>query len=129
MIELDDIKAGDKVLVTFNTGGYSPKTFLLPAKVKRTNKTQIVLVNEFDKEVKYRRDTGYEVGKRSCCWQTTRRIEPYTVEADDTKRFEDYKARKNMELKCRNLIDNISIKSLGDKQLGSLVDLLKELNK
>ncbi|QZI86746.1 hypothetical protein SIPHO019v1_210002 [Vibrio phage 82E32.1] len=34
-----------------------------------------------------------------------------------------------MELKCRNLIDNISIKSLGDKQLGSLVDLLKELNK
>ncbi len=129
MSELNDIKAGDKVLLNFNTGGYSPREFNLPKEVKRTNKTQIVLVNEHGKEVKYKRDTGYEIGQGSLSWRVPRRISPYTVDGDDTKRFEDYKMRQSMEMECHKLLEITKVKSLGNHQLGSLVDLLKELNK
>lgn len=128
MKSLNDVVAGDLILVPCSTGGFNPKTFYIPAKVHRTNKTQVVVISRFDKEVKYKRDNGYEVGQSRDRWTTARRAKPYSIADDQSDALAAWRTRLSLENNAHRMIDALKVKELSDTQLDELLNLLTSFN-
>lgn len=129
MKSLNNVVAGDLILVPFSTGGFNPKTFYIPSTVHRTNKTQVVVLDRYGKEVKYKRDNGYEVGQSRDRWTSSRRAKPFSIADDQSDALTAWKVRTTLERDAHNMVDALKIKELNDVQLDELLNLLGSFEK
>ena len=122
MADLKDVKAGDRILVPHNAGGFSGKTFLLPKEVVRTTKTQVIVMSRYGKEVRFKRASGYEIGQATS--HINKYAKPYLECDDESELLTKWEERQDAERAIYKALQFLKVPKLDDDQLSRLNDLL-----
>ena len=123
MADLKDVKAGDRILVPHSTGGFSSKIFLLPKEVVRTTKTQVIVMSQYGKEVRFKRESGYEIGQASMS-HINKYAKPYLECDDESELLTKWEERQDAERAIYKALQFLKVPKLDDDQLSRLNDLL-----
>jgi hypothetical protein len=121
---LEKVQAGDKVFeaVEIRQGFGAPSRFFLPRKVAKVTKTQLTL----EDGRRFTKKTGASIGKDSVVYAEGESYWGYLIR-DQTKEFEEAKAKIRLATKCRILLAEMPPISADAPNLERVYELLLEM--